>query len=223
MDPSGIYLCFSHFFHSFFLHINYSLTTLIKKLFYCRIENRLDGTKISIRESCSDDSWIQIDSLSTTNFSWINFYGQKLLDICIHNHTKYFVNDVSVEENSEHCLELNPHTIIRLDILEFENVKILQFSNIQEAIDSERSSIMLVSYKGTSSSQDKIVRDTEPLELIIELGAVGTSLIDHQPKELLFLYLARVFISYSTGYFAGKASRYVFFLFGDLDQNMSIL
>lgn len=206
------------------MHINYSLAiyNINKKKNYFRIENRLDRTKISIRQSGSDDSWIQLDSLSTTNFSWINFYGQKLLDICIHNHTKCFINNVSVEENSEHCLELNSHANICLDILEFEDIKILRFSNIERAIDSERSSIMLVSYKGTSSSQDKMVMDTKPLELIIELGSVGTSLIDHKPKELLFLYFGRVFISYSTGYVTGKTSRYVFLQFGDFGQNISI-
>ncbi|KAG0474784.1 hypothetical protein HPP92_014470 [Vanilla planifolia] len=48
---------------------------------------------------------------------------------------------------------------------------------------------------------------TFPLELIIELGIVGF-LIDHKPRELLYLYLEKVFASFSTGYDAGKTSRF---------------
>nr|GEW79812.1 hypothetical protein [Tanacetum cinerariifolium] len=54
-------------------------------------------------------------------------------------------------------------------------------------------------------------KNSSPLELIVELGVVGVSLVDHRPKELCYLYLERVFISYSTGYDGGTTSRLEFY------------
>ncbi|KAK1286591.1 hypothetical protein QJS10_CPB20g01337 [Acorus calamus] len=54
----------------------------------------------------------------------------------------------------------------------------------------------------------EVQNDAVPLELIVELGVVGISVIDHRPKELLYLYLERVFISYSTGYDGRNTSRF---------------
>ncbi|CAH1448993.1 unnamed protein product [Lactuca virosa] len=47
-----------------------------------------------------------------------------------------------------------------------------------------------------------------PLEIIVELGVVGVSLVDHRSKELAYFYLERVFVSYSTGYDSGITSRF---------------
>lgn len=59
-----------------------------------------------------------------------------------------------------------------------------------------------------SSLHNKAEENATPLELIVEFGVVGVSLVDHKPKELSYLYLERVFISYSTGYDGGTTSRY---------------
>lgn len=62
----------------------------------------------------------------------------------------------------------------------------------------------------------KMEENAAPLELIVELGVFGVSIVDHRPKELSYLYLERVFISYSTGYDGGATSRldsfYLYFL-----------
>ncbi|CAI9287577.1 unnamed protein product [Lactuca saligna] len=46
------------------------------------------------------------------------------------------------------------------------------------------------------------------LTIIVELGVVGVSLVDHRPKELAYFYLERVYVSYSTGYDSGTTSRF---------------
>ncbi|KAE8677392.1 hypothetical protein F3Y22_tig00111513pilonHSYRG00017 [Hibiscus syriacus] len=50
--------------------------------------------------------------------------------------------------------------------------------------------------------------DVTPIEVIIELGVVGVSIVDHMPRELFYVYLDRAFISYSTGYDGGTTSRF---------------
>ncbi|WVZ11745.1 hypothetical protein V8G54_016275 [Vigna mungo] len=62
---------------------------------------------------------------------------------------------------------------------------------------------------GVSGAQDEMQSSVTPFELLIELGVVGISLVDHRPKELSYLYLERVSLTYSTGYDGGKTSRFL--------------
>ncbi|KAK9144775.1 hypothetical protein Sjap_004678 [Stephania japonica] len=61
---------------------------------------------------------------------------------------------------------------------------------------------------GTSGMASKMQNNAVPIELIVELGIVGVSIIDQRPRELLYFYLEKVFISYSTGYSGGSTSRF---------------
>lgn len=60
---------------------------------------------------------------------------------------------------------------------------------------------------GVSGVQAEMQSSVTPFELLIELGVVGISMADHRSKELSYLYLERVFLTYSTGYDGGKTSR----------------
>lgn len=59
-----------------------------------------------------------------------------------------------------------------------------------------------------SQVDSKLREERSALELIVELGVVGISVVDHKPRELAYLYMERVSISYSTGYDGGTTSRF---------------
>ena len=95
-------------------------------------------------------------------------------------------------------------------VVEMGDIKIARFTDDRMSRSSSNEVGRLLTSVGNwgiSHMQNKAQENADPLELIIELGVVGVSVVDHRPKELSYLYLERVFISYSTGYDSGTASR----------------
>ena len=90
---------------------------------------------------------------------------------------------------------------IQFHVFEIGNIKVVRFTDDW--------TWKLTSHEDTRSltAAGKPQIDITPVEIIIELGVVGVSVVDHKPKELFYLYLDRVFISYSTGYDGGTTSR----------------
>ncbi|XP_058084436.1 uncharacterized protein LOC131232245 isoform X2 [Magnolia sinica] len=177
-----------------------------------RIENRTNSVTINLRQSgLTDDAWVQLQPLSTTNFSWEDPYGQKLLDVSIHNGSNISLKTFTLENTNE-CFTDEWAKGIRLLVLEMGDIKIARFTDDPRALElsSHAKSELMTSIGnwGTPCMQSKMQNNAAPMELIIELGVVGISVIDHRPRELLYLYLERVFISYSTGYDGGMTSRF---------------
>lgn len=77
---------------------------------------------------------------------------------------------------------------------------------------------------GSADIHAKTTEQGSPLELIVELGVVAVSIMDHRPRELAYLYMEKFFISYSTGYDGGTTSRFsITFLFGFVNFNNYLL
>ncbi|XP_042953951.1 uncharacterized protein LOC122290372 isoform X2 [Carya illinoinensis] len=163
-----------------------------------RIENRALHKTISIRQSgISEDAWIQLQPLSTTSFCWEDPYGERFIDAkvvgndinCVWKLDLERIGLVSAEEQE-----------LQLKFLVFEmgNVKVARFME-----DGTLTGIW-----GNYHIQSKMQNDAAPVELMIELRVFGVSVVDHIPKELSYLYLERVLISYSAGYDGGKTSRF---------------
>lgn len=93
--------------------------------------------------------------------------------------------------------ELGTH----FQVFEIGNIKVVRFTDDWTWKSS--------SHEATRSlaTAEKPQVDVTPVEIIIELGVVGVSVVDKVPKELFYLYLDRVFISYSSGYDGGSTSR----------------
>lgn len=153
-----------------------------------------------------------MEPLSTTKFSWDDPYGQKLIDVEVNTGTEICVQNIRLENGTDSNAELRSLGI-KLSVMESGDMKIVRFRD-------ERKTTLLGSHENLesaridntrlSTSQHEIQNKVVPLEIIVELGVVGVSLVDHRPRELLYLYLEKVFISYSTGYDAGTTSRYKF-------------
>ncbi|KAF9624988.1 hypothetical protein IFM89_016808 [Coptis chinensis] len=172
-----------------------------------RFENRTVNKRISIRQSgLGDDAWIQLEPLSTTNFSWEDPYGQKMIDTKVQSGSITVVHQFNLtrmekSSSEESALEVKFH------VVEIGDLIIARFT---EDVPSQSGSLegSLPVYCSTSCMPSKMQNDTAPSEFIIELGVVGISVINHRPRELSYIYLERVFVSYSTGYNGGTTSRF---------------
>ncbi|KAI4338425.1 hypothetical protein MLD38_023489 [Melastoma candidum] len=166
-----------------------------------RIENRTLG-KISVRQSAfDDDCWIPIESLSTSNFCWEDPYGQKFLDAkfggdCGSAIFKFDLEKAGLFPTGDGEMR------IKLRVLETGNIKVAQFfdegnASIEEHIEA-----------GYNELSDVAMQRQSGLEIITVLGVVGVSFVDHTPKESLYLYLERVYMSYTMGYEKGATTRF---------------
>lgn len=174
-----------------------------------RIENRTRRMMKIRQTGFGDDVWIQLCPLSTTNFSLEDPYGQRYIDaeICEGNKTTGCKFDLDMSGSHSGGEGLG----ILLHVLDLGDIRVARFLDETTSLPGPRDgsrSILHVGRLGNSHIESKMQESESPLELIVEMQAVGVSVVDHRPKELSYLYLERVFISYSTGYDAGTTSRF---------------
>lgn len=204
----------------------YSLTTImsiVRKLIWVfyfpgcfRIENRIPNMKINIRQSTlGDDAWVTIHPLSSINFAWEVPYGPNLIDICLQNGNNISFQNISLENAT------GSYAGLRKEGFDFHitesgdkrNVRIIDIKkDLTELLDKQPTNESISNGDGPSLVE-KMKTTAPPVEFIIELGVVGISLVDHRPRELLYLSLEKVFVSYSSGYDGGSTSRYTFYRF----------
>ncbi|XP_073134921.1 uncharacterized protein [Henckelia pumila] len=188
-----------------------------------RIENRTKNCTISFRQTgFGDDAWIQLQPLSTTAFSWENPYGQKVIDAQVHGGSddavvcKYDLDKLGLSS-------LDGSSGLYIHVKNTSEVKVVSF--VVESMLVTRSSDGGGSLRLRDGSQihSKLPEERSALELIVELGVVGISVVDHRPRELAYLYMERVFISYSTGYDGGTTSRFKLILgYMQLDNQLPL-
>nr|XP_043638921.1 uncharacterized protein LOC122610015 [Erigeron canadensis] len=176
-----------------------------------RIENRTTSKVVRFRQSgFDDDSWIQLDPRASTKFSWVDPYGEKFIDTEVHSNDQVLACKLDMNKSGV-CLECGEGTGLLFHVVEMGNIKVARFvDDISTGSRSDALGRSLASFDNWKSANMQTTEQEKasPLELIVELGVVGVSLVDHRPKELCYLYLERVFVSYSTGYDSGTTSRF---------------
>lgn len=176
-----------------------------------RLENRTKHHRLSIRQSgFNDDAWIQLEPLSTTNFCWVDPYGQKVIDTRTDGGSSSAVCNFDLEKTGLSSVDCGGLQLFSY-VVDFGSIKVVRFTDdeaSESSLDEASKLLMTFDHWGNSLVQKNTQDNSAPLELIIELGVVGVSVIDRRPKELVYLYLERVFISYSTGYDNGTTSRF---------------
>lgn len=99
-----------------------------------------------------------------------------------------------------------------LHVANIGDIKVVRLVNMDQLLSRSKEgsgSLMLGGCWGNSHIQAKMPEQGSPMELILELGVVGISIVDHKPRELAYLYMEKFFISYSTGYDGGTTSRFL--------------
>lgn len=173
-----------------------------------RLENRTKDKALSIRQSgFGEDSWIQLKPLSTTNFSWEDPYGDKFLDAKLSDDDRNAIWKLDLERAGLCSAEFG----LQLHVIDGGNIKIAKFRDEMRLSSSSFEEIRdptPTEKLGVSAVHGEMQNSVTPFELSIELGVVGISMVDQRPKELSYLYLERVFLTYSTGYDGGRTSRF---------------
>ncbi|XP_078437793.1 pleckstrin homology (PH) domain-containing protein isoform X2 [Wolffia australiana] len=187
---------------------------IFRPISYCpmRIENRV-VEKVNIRQSTlGDDAWISLQPFSSTNFAWENPYGPTLVDICILKGTNLIGQNVSLE-NSGSCRNGLHEAGYDFDFIELRGMRIFRLVKIEkEFTDDLRGQCTNESTSRDIQSCVGREKSSSPMEIAIDLGVVGISLIDHKPRELLYLRLEKVFLSYSPSYNGGSSTRFKFII-----------
>lgn len=182
----------------------------MQKIFLNRIENRSHGKTISICQSgFGEDAWIQLQPLSTTNFSWEHPYGQKFIDAKVAGNDSNSVWKLNLERNGLISAE-EQELGLRFLVVEMDDITVARFMDGRTPGSSSHEEITSPTLTGiheNSQIKSMVQNNAAPVELMIELGVVGVSVVDQRPKEISYLYLERVSISYSTGYDGGTTSR----------------
>lgn len=182
----------------------------LSKLCLSRIENRTANRKISFRQSGFDeDSWIHLEPHSTTNFAWEDPYGQKYMDAKVDDGSDTGVWKLDLERAGFHASK-NAEIRLQFHVMEIGDAKVAWFTDEKTSASNSAEEIRCfpldINWEH-AFTQTKIQNDALPFEVIVELGVIGVSMIDHRPKELSYFYLERVFASYSTGSDDGTTSR----------------
>ncbi|GAV77402.1 PH domain-containing protein/DUF946 domain-containing protein/DUF1162 domain-containing protein/Chorein_N domain-containing protein, partial [Cephalotus follicularis] len=176
-----------------------------------RIENRTFSKTVNIRQSgFGDDSWIQLEPLSTANFSWEDPYGQKIIDAKVDDGCSIGVWKLDLGRSGL-CSAEEGGQGLQFSVVEMDDIKVVRFTDdgMMGSCSHEEIKFQISAGNGGNSPMNNDLQyNTTPVEVIIELGVVGVSVVDHRPKELSYFYLERVFVSYSTGYDGGTTSRF---------------
>lgn len=160
-----------------------------------------------------EEAWILLPPLSTTNFCWEDPYSQHSLDTRINNDSRIRVWKLNT--STGFCSLEDAETELCCHVAKEGDINVVRFRDRQHLESGFHEEIGYVTAaRNWRSQMQRPVQDNEaaPTELIVELGVVGISIIDHKPKELAYMYLERVFISYSTGFDGGTTNRFEHFL-----------
>lgn len=150
-----------------------------------------------------------MEPLSTKKFSWEDPYGQKFIDAKIDGDGRISAWKLDLERTG--ISSADGEIGLQFHVIEMGDIKVARFMDYGSSTSHEESrSLTLAGNWGNPHIQSEMQNTSTPIELIVEVGVVGISVVDHRPKELSFLYLERVFVSYSTGYDGGATSRYGF-------------
>lgn len=170
-----------------------------------RIENRTNA-RIEVRQAgFGEDYWIPLRPLSATSFSWEDPYGQKFIDARVDGGYNTGTWTFDLDKTGQYSLDEGEQDLqIKFHVLEMGEVKIARFIDLKTGLNKNS---RFPTTPGNANLQEVRPTNSTPLELIVELGIVGLSLVDHRPKELSYLYLERVFVCYSTGYDGGATTR----------------
>ncbi|XP_051144600.1 uncharacterized protein LOC127260739 isoform X2 [Andrographis paniculata] len=172
-----------------------------------RIENR-SSFRVRIRQTgFDDDSWIQLQPLSSENFSWENPYGQKTIDTEIYGSHNDGIFKIDLDRAGFSDVDDSSGLFSYVDNI--GDIKVVRLMNINtQTLRSRESTSQLCRNLGNPHILAKMPEQGSPLEVMLELGVLGVSLVDHRPRELAYFYMERFFLSYSTGYDGGTTTRF---------------
>lgn len=177
-----------------------------------RLENHMKHIKIQYRQSGLDDgAWQFLQPGSADLYAWENPCGEQLLEVLtvgdhISTSEKFDITRTGDHYPSEEDMSVSFYC----QVLEIGDVKVVRFSQIgKRRSQTTHCEGQGASTRSASSSKSLPVEadgSSSQLEIQLELGQVGFSMIDLKPRELLYLYMEKLSFFYALGY-VGKIRR----------------
>ncbi|CAA0838075.1 pleckstrin homology (PH) domain-containing protein [Striga hermonthica] len=177
-----------------------------------RIENRTRNKAMRVRQAgFGDDAWILLEPLSTANFCWEDPYGQRVIDVEVYAGDD--IGSYKFDLDKAGLSSVDEYSSLFLHVANEGDIKVVRFVDLHGLLPRSREasgSLMLEGNRGNTRIQAKMPDPDQksPLELIVELGVIGISVVDHRPREIAYFYMEKLFISYSAGYDSGTTSRF---------------
>ncbi|KAL6543919.1 hypothetical protein OROGR_010416 [Orobanche gracilis] len=189
-----------------------------------RIENRTNNV-IRVRQNgFGDDAWIPLEPLSSASFAWEDPYGQAVIDTEVYDGSNTETYKFDLDKEGFSSVD-DGNSGLFLHVANIGDIKVVRFVHIRTVLSkSEGSGSLMVEGNWENTCiQAKTPVQGSPLELILELGVIGISIVDHKPRELAYLYVEKLFLSFSSGYDGGTTSRFKLILgYMQLDNQLPL-
>ncbi|CAM6084054.1 unnamed protein product [Calypogeia fissa] len=183
-----------------------------------RFENRTPDVPLKFRQlGLDDDSWQQLKPHSTKTFAWDDPEGQQLLEVVPANTDcteffRYEINNTGDHPELSFGSDLAHQVSVRvIELLEVKTVrfycKIVELEAISEDEEIEASSPGRGDESGHELARVDDKQGSAQVEVVVNIGKLGVSIIDQHPREILYLSLDNVITSYQIG-FGERTSRF---------------
>ncbi|KAG9136747.1 hypothetical protein Leryth_004514 [Lithospermum erythrorhizon] len=174
-----------------------------------RIENRSLFLAVCFRQvGGTSDSLRRLPPNAAVSFSWEDLGRERMLELLIDGMDPMSAQKYNIDEPSNHQQLLENGTDSRalcVGVIKEEKmhvVKIRDWSAKRISRGILHSSLSQVTATNTSAQQ--AVSSTEcEFHVIVEVGELGLSIVDHTPEEILYFSIQNLLLSYSTGLGSG--------------------
>lgn len=158
-------------------------------------------TELQYRQKgLGDEAWQFLQPCSASSYVWENLEGEQLLEVLIAKSGISAMETYDINKPGKHYIRERSHSLgYYCEVLEVGSVKVVKVCEFIKNQQSSRGDEAVDSNESSPSSQ---------MEVQLELGQLGVSLIDQKLREFVYLCMEKVSFTYVTGYTA-KSHRYL--------------
>ncbi|KAH7316123.1 hypothetical protein KP509_21G079300 [Ceratopteris richardii] len=172
-----------------------------------RLENRMQKVEIQYRQKgLHNEDWQMLQPCSATLYAWDDLEGEQILEVVmgagsIAEYKTYDINECRTDLHQQ-----NNGSSFFCEVAEMGSFKLVRFCEFRTRGLIGQSG----AGRSSASEHDMLVRagcsadhhgsSFSDIEVQLELGQFGISIIDSKLKELLYLYMENMSVVYATGY-----------------------
>ncbi|XP_024403056.1 uncharacterized protein [Physcomitrium patens] len=177
-----------------------------------RVENRTSQMRLKFRQLGLDESaWRSVRPHSSATFAWEDLQGEKVLEVSQEGSDASQIVRIDLDKLGDHPL-FNGNAFVSFNIcvriVESSEAKVVKFFDSEigtqeyESADNSEIEQLLPTHGATESIQDDQERCYDApsqTEIALGIGKFGLSIVDQQPRELVFLSMEKVDIVFASG------------------------
>ncbi|KAG0557949.1 hypothetical protein KC19_11G167800 [Ceratodon purpureus] len=176
-----------------------------------RVENRTGHVKIKYRQlGLDENAWKIVRPHSSATFAWENPLGEKRLEVIQDGRDASQSAEVDIDKMGDHPIISadNSDSYVCVRVLNAPETEVVRFFDPEVRVQSKENAgddeiEQAVPTQGaTEPMQDEQERRPEApsqMQITVGVGKFGLSIVDQQPRELVFLVMEKVDVVYATG------------------------